>query len=175
MKQRGPLLITHFGLSGPACLKLSAWAARELYAKNYQTPIEINWAPDEDLHAYFKAHPAKTIVQLSLPNLPKSLWKMLLEPWLDKKVANLSSQALTAAIQKLQADTYFMDGKTTHKEEFVTCGGVLLKEVDFRTMESKFIPHLFFAGEILNIDGITGGYNFQNAWTTGFLAGSGVL
>ena len=135
MKQEGPLLITHFGFSGPAVLKLSAWAARELHACQYKTTIQIDWLPDENIV------------------LPKNLSKAL-------------------AGSSLHADTYQMDGKTTHKEEFVTCGGVNLKEIDFRTMQSKIVPGLFFAGEILNIDGVTGGFNFQNAWTTGYLAGS---
>lgn len=172
MQQRGPLLITHFGFSGPAALKLSAWAARELHAKNYQTTIQINWAPHEDFKAYLKKHPAKTVGQLTPSYIPKNLWKTLLMPWIDKKVANLSTHALNDICQKLHKDSYAMDGKTTHKEEFVTCGGITLNEVDFRTMQSKRIPHLFFAGEVLNIDGVTGGFNFQNAWTTGFLAGS---
>lgn len=137
MKQEGPLLITHFGFSGPAVLKLSAWAARELHSCGYKTTVQIDWLPDENIV------------------LPKNL-----------------SKAVAGSCKTLHADTYQMDGKTTHKEEFVTCGGVNLKEVDFRTMQSKIVPGLYFAGEILNIDGVTGGFNFQNAWTTGYLAGS---
>lgn len=142
MKQSGPLLITHFGFSGPAVLKLSAWAARELHALQYKTTIQIDWVPDISTEEIKKA---------DKPPLPKNLWKVLTH-------------------STLHNDTYQMDGKTTHKEEFVTCGGVTLKEVDFRTMQSKRLPGLFFAGEILNIDGVTGGFNFQNAWTTGYLA-----
>jgi predicted Rossmann fold flavoprotein len=143
MKQTGPLLITHFGFSGPAVLKLSAWAARELHTLQYKTAIQIDWVPDLSVEEIKKA---------GKPPLPKNLWKALNH-------------------NTLHNDTYQMDGKTTHKEEFVTCGGVTLKEVDFRTMQSKILPGLFFAGEILNIDGVTGGFNFQNAWTTAFLAG----
>ena len=132
LRQRGPVLITHFGFSGPAVIKLSAWAAPYLFEKNYQADLIIHWMPG------------------SSP-LPKRLRKKL------------------AAMEE---DCYRIEGKTTHKEEFVTCGGVTLKEVHFKTMESKICPGLYFAGEILDIDGVTGGFNFQNAWTTGFIAGS---
>jgi predicted Rossmann fold flavoprotein len=175
MEQKGPLLITHFGFSGPAVLKLSAWAARELHAKNYQTEIQINWAPEIPFD-YFKKlkekEPSKTIAHLSTPHISKNLWKALMAPWLSRPLSQLSNRDLEEMNKTLHADGYKMEGKTTHKEEFVTCGGVLLSEVNFRTMESKKTPHLFFAGEVLNIDGVTGGFNFQNAWTTGYLAGS---
>lgn len=128
-KQRGPLLLTHFGFSGPAVIKLSAFAAPYLYEKKYRAELDIEWPQ----------------------HLPKKLKKALEENYVTR---------------------FLIEGKTTHKEEFVTCGGVSLKEVNFKTMESKLCPALFFAGEILNIDGITGGFNFQNAWTTGFLAGN---
>ena len=141
--QTGPLLITHFGFSGPAILKLSAWGARFLHEKNYHAEIEINWLPG-----------TKT-----LQELPKNLLKKFKQ---QPEIQKLES--------RLHHDRYQVDGKTTHKEEFVTCGGVTLKEIDFRTMESKLHPGLYFAGEILNIDGITGGFNFQNAWTTGYIA-----
>lgn len=178
MKQKGPLLITHFGFSGPGVLKLSAWAARELHALGYKTTIEINWVPDitlDELKNNFKKlksqHPAKTVGQLFLFDLPKNLWKTLTTPFTDKGLAHLSNSDIEKLSQTLHADPYQMDGKTTHKEEFVTCGGVTLKEIDFKTMQSKILPGLFFAGEILNIDGVTGGFNFQNAWTTGYIAG----
>ncbi|NGX38046.1 MAG: Ferredoxin--NADP reductase [Chlamydiae bacterium] len=132
-RQRGPVLITHFGFSGPAVIKLSAWAAPYLFEKGYKADLIINWMPG------------------STP-LPKRLMKKLK--------------------QDLHADCFRIEGKTTHREEFVTCGGVTLNEINFKTMESKICPGLYFAGEILNIDGVTGGFNFQNAWTTGFLAGS---
>lgn len=177
-EQRGPLLITHFGFSGPAVLKLSAWAARELYAHHYATTIQINWLPQfslEEIKDKFKEaktqQPSKTLASLTLFDLPKNLWKTLTAPFTDKAAAHLSLPSIDQLATTLHADLYCMDGKTTHKEEFVTCGGVTLKEVDFKTMQSKICPGLFFAGEILNIDGVTGGFNFQNAWTTAYLAG----
>lgn len=175
--QTGPLLITHFGFSGPAILKLSAWGARFLHEKNYSTPFLINWVPklsQEDLFQKLlllkDEQPQKTLLSLNPFYLPKNLWKELLKT--DKTLANLSKKELHDLAQKLHADAYQMEGKTTHKEEFVTCGGVTLKEVDFKTLQSKICPGLFFAGEILNIDGVTGGFNFQNAWTTGYIAGN---
>ncbi|MGH2638342.1 MAG: NAD(P)/FAD-dependent oxidoreductase [Rhabdochlamydiaceae bacterium] len=182
MKQSGPLLITHFGFSGPATLKLSAWAARELHALQYKTIIHINWVPQFSLEELKNKlnktkleKPSKTLGQLTLFDLPKNLWKVLTAPFTDKTLAHLSYFNIEQLCKTLHADPYQMDGKTTHKEEFVTCGGVTLKEVDFKTMQSKILPGLFFAGEILNIDGVTGGFNFQNAWTTGYLAGQGFL
>lgn len=178
MKQTGPLLITHFGFSGPAVLKLSAWAARELNGLEYKTTIHINWGPSlsleeikTELKVFKEKHSSKNVGLQPLFDLPKNLWKTLCGPIADKLFAQLSRQDLEALSQTLNKDPYQMDGKTTHKEEFVTCGGVTLKEVDFKTMQSKILPGLFFAGEVLNIDGVTGGFNFQNAWTTGYLAG----
>lgn len=178
MQETGPLLITHFGFSGPAVLKLSAWGARELHAKNYKAEIRINWVPTaslqeliEDFKQMKKTHPSKTVGQLTRFNLPKNLWKTLMGPWEHQVLAHLSNHDLEEICRTLHSDCYQMDGKTTHKEEFVTCGGVTRSEVDFRTMQSKRVPHLFFAGEVLDIDGVTGGFNFQNAWTTGYLAG----
>jgi predicted Rossmann fold flavoprotein len=175
--QRGPLLITHFGFSGPAALKLSAWGARMLFEKNYRAPLTINWLPDVDvlktLCQLKKQIPNKTLLSENPFHLPKNLWKMLLS---DERLFNdFSMKDLQMLSQKLQCDVYQVDGKTTHKEEFVTCGGVVLKEIDFKKMESKVCPGLFFAGEILDIDGVTGGFNFQNAWTTGFIAGTEAL
>jgi predicted Rossmann fold flavoprotein len=167
MKQSGPLLITHFGFSGPAVLKLSAWAARELHALQYKTTILIDWAPG----ASFEERSSKKVGQLQFFDLPKNLWKTLTLPLADKVTAQLTHSEREQFSQTLHSDKYQMDGKTTHKEEFVTCGGVSLKEIDFKTMQSKMYPGLFFAGEILNIDGVTGGFNFQSAWTTGYLAG----
>lgn len=165
--QTGPLLITHFGFSGPAALKLSAWAARYLFEKEYKVTLTINWLPDLSIDEIFKQlkssdNPFK---------FPKNLWKTLIGQLANKRLAEISNKEFQALAQKLHADAYAVDGKTTHKEEFVTCGGVTLKEVDFKTMQSKICPHLFFVGEILDIDGVTGGFNFQNAWTTGFIAG----
>ncbi|HUD01644.1 MAG TPA: NAD(P)/FAD-dependent oxidoreductase [Rhabdochlamydiaceae bacterium] len=177
--QTGPLLITHFGFSGPAILKLSAWGARFLHEKNYRTPFSINWIPKLSQEELFRQlfqlkeqSPQKTLLSLNPFYLPKNLWKELLAN--DKTLANLSKKELQDLSQKLHADIYQMDGKTTHKEEFVTCGGVTLKEVDFKTLQSKICPRLYFAGEVLNIDGVTGGFNFQNAWTTGYIAGTSI-
>jgi predicted Rossmann fold flavoprotein len=157
LEQRGPLLITHFGFSGPAALKLSAWGARKLHACQYKAELCINWLPsltEEEIFERLKA-------SKEWRPLPRNLWKRLTESGKPREIA-----------RRLHADLYQVDGKTTHKEEFVTCGGVELKEVDFRTMESKKCPGLLFAGEVLDIDGITGGFNFQNAWTTGMIAGT---
>jgi predicted Rossmann fold flavoprotein len=171
--QTGPLLITHFGFSGPAILKLSAWGARFLNEKNYRVEIEIDWLPagKADLFSLKEQFPRKTLLALNPYLLPKNLWKEFVKE-LDKPLSHLSKADLQKLDHRLHHDRYLVDGKTTHKEEFVTCGGVLLKEVDFKTMASKIHSGLYFAGEILNIDGITGGFNFQNAWTTGYIAGT---
>lgn len=173
----GPLLITHFGLSGPAVLKLSAFAARYLHEKNYTVEIAVRWIPDlsleqiqEALLALKKRLPAASLISENPFHLPKNFWKTFVHD--TKRLNDFSVKELTSLATRLFADVYLMNGKTTHKEEFVTCGGVSLKEVSFKTMESKKCPGLFFAGEILDIDGITGGFNFQNAWTTGFIAGT---
>jgi hypothetical protein len=170
--QTGPLLITHFGFSGPAVLKLSAWGARFLFDRNYRTEIKIDWLPNipTDLLRLKQEFPQKTLLSLNPYQLPKNLWKEFTKD-LDKPLAHLSKEQLQRLEKRLHDDRYQMDGKTTHKEEFVTCGGVTLKEVDFKTMESKICPGLYFAGEVLAIDGVTGGFNFQNAWTTGYIAG----
>ncbi|MES2345213.1 MAG: NAD(P)/FAD-dependent oxidoreductase [Chlamydiota bacterium] len=177
--QRGPLLITHFGFSGPAVLKLSAWAAQFLHEKGYKTPLTINWLPEfseEEIYkilSRFKIESSqKAFSSESLFKLPKNLWRTLLGDKFNKRIGDIALKDLQNLAHKLHADIYEIDGKTTHKEEFVTCGGVCLKEVNFKTMESKMCPGLFFAGEILDIDGVTGGFNFQNAWTTAFIAGS---
>jgi hypothetical protein len=173
LTQRGPLLITHFGFSGPAALKLSAWGARELHEKEYRAELMINWLPDvpvlERLRELKKVAPQKILSSENLFQLPKKLWKTLVSD--ERRLNDYSMKEIEAFAQKLQKDVYQVDGKTTHKEEFVTCGGVTLKEVHFKTMESKVCPGLYFAGEVLDIDGVTGGFNFQNAWTTGYLAG----
>lgn len=178
LAQRGPLLITHFGFSGPAILKLSAWGARFLHEKNYVAMLVINWAPEYKKHQlcellveWKNKHLKKQVISESPFQFPRNLWKVLVAPLSEKKWGELSMKELHSLGEKLHADRYQINGKTTHKEEFVTCGGVCLKEVNFQKMESKISPGLFFAGEILDIDGITGGFNFQNAWTTGFIAG----
>ncbi|MFI5334449.1 MAG: NAD(P)/FAD-dependent oxidoreductase [Chlamydiales bacterium] len=176
--ERGPLLITHFGFSGPAVLKLSAWEARHLHTCDYRFKISINWLPNysssqicaELMHAKTDS-PAKPLSE-RLFGLPKNLWRALLQEKCDKRANDLTAKELQLLAHRLHADIYSIEGKTTHKEEFVTCGGVKLSEIDFKTMESKITPGLFFAGEILDIDGITGGFNFQNAWTSAYIAGS---
>jgi predicted Rossmann fold flavoprotein len=175
MEQTGPLLITHFGFSGPAALKLSAWGARILHEKGYKADLKINWLPEYSAEELFqklvdlkKRHPERTLIGEAW--LPKNLWRKLISD--ERRLNDFSLKELRAIAEKLTSDVYAVDGKTTHKEEFVTCGGVTLKEVNFKTMESKICPGLYFAGEILDIDGVTGGFNFQNAWTTAFIASS---
>jgi hypothetical protein len=181
--QTGPLLITHFGFSGPAILKLSAWGARYLHDRQYCAEILINWLPTLSEEEIFQVlsqcktnAPQKRLSAEPLFSLPKNLWRTLVEQdnASSKRMGDISLKELRALARKLHADVYSVEGKTTHKEEFVTCGGVTLKEIDFKTMQSKICPGLFFAGEILDIDGITGGFNFQNAWTTAFLVGSAI-
>jgi predicted Rossmann fold flavoprotein len=174
----GPVLITHWGLSGPAVLKLSAFAAYDFFKLNYHAGISVNWT------GYLKEEEAKDevgrllsskalIVNTPLFDIPKRLWEYLVvkaelpanKPWIE-----LGKKQENKLVQTLVNDVYTMQGKTTFKEEFVTAGGINLKEVNFKTMESKLLPHLFFCGEVLNIDGITGGFNFQNAWSTAFIA-----
>lgn len=178
--QKGPLLITHFGFSGPAALKLSAWEARFFCEKNYQVTLLVNWTGKsskqvyEELLSLKKEHSLKSLYSIALFDLPKNLWKLLLEKagFVKEEVLNRSSdKKLQLLAEKLTKDAYHIEGKTTNKSEFVTCGGVTLSEVNFKTMESKVCKNLFFAGEVLDIDAVTGGFNFQSAWTTGYLAG----
>jgi hypothetical protein len=181
LRERGALLITHWGLSGPTILRLSAWGARELHAKNYRFTIQINWLPHlnaEKLAAAFQtcrqSQPAKFIVNTPLAKLPSRLWEQLVIASglaRDTRWAALSGAGQHQFIQQLLHTEFPVTGKSLNKDEFVTCGGVKLNEVNFKTMESKICPGLFFAGEVLDIDGITGGFNFQAAWTTGWLAG----
>lgn len=180
-EQTGPLLITHWGLSGPAVLKLSAWGARFLHDHHYQTPLLVNWLPqynEESLRQMLlavKSQLPRRQVTTSCPvPIPKRLWESLVASvgiGAEERWAEVSKKALNQLIQELIQGQYSIKGKGIFKEEFVTCGGVSLKEVDFKTMESRLVPGLYFAGEILDIDGVTGGFNFQSAWTTGWLAG----
>lgn len=184
LKQQGPLLITHWGFSGPAALKLSAWEARALHAKNYEATLSVNWLPEytreglvSNLLKLKEQNGAKSIGLLNPESIAKHLWKVLLakgqiDP--QKKMGELTNKQLTQFAEMLHSDLYNIKGKTTYKQEFVTCGGVALDEVNFKTMESRFCSGLHFAGEILNIDAVTGGFNFQNAWTTGWIAGNSV-
>ena len=184
LEQTGPLLITHWGVSGPAILKLSAWGARLLHDQNYQMPLIINWLPNynrETLQAILletkQSQPRKQILNFSPVEIPKRLWQSLVTfIGLDSKIvwADLSKKVLNNLLIELLQGEYLIQGKGVFKEEFVTCGGVNLSEINFKTMESKKCPGLFFAGEVLDIDGVTGGFNFQSAWTTGWLAGQAI-
>ncbi|HEY5297050.1 MAG TPA: NAD(P)/FAD-dependent oxidoreductase [Verrucomicrobiae bacterium] len=181
LRERGALLVTHWGLSGPAILRLSAWGARKLHEKNYQFKLQINWLPnfnEEKLAAEFqtrkKSQPAKLIVNFPIASLPARLWEQLvIASGIAREVrwSEFSRSAQHDLTRQLLRSEFFVTGKSLNKDEFVTCGGVKLNEVNFKTMESKICPGLFFAGEVLDIDGITGGFNFQAAWTTGWIAG----
>lgn len=182
LMQTGPLLITHFGFSGPAALKLSAWGARHLHEKDYRVELAVNWLPQLSQEEIFQKlvqlktqAPQKTLHTENAFNFPKNLWKTFLElmgEGFKKRINDIALQDLRKLAGMLHQDCYRVEGKTTNKEEFVTCGGITLKEINFKTMQSKICPGLFFAGEILDIDGVTGGFNFQNAWTTGYIAGT---
>ena len=170
---RGPLLITHFGFSGPAVLRLSAFAARLLHESGYTGELSVDWLPGKVLE---RTKSGKAIGSLAL--LPKQLWKRMLELCsIDPLTpcAHLSNSEWQSLDERLHTDRFSINGKSPYKEEFVTAGGVALKEINFKTMESRLVPGLHFAGEILDIDGVTGGFNFQNAWTTGYLAGLGMV
>ncbi len=181
-KQSGPALITHWGLSGPAVLKLSAWGARALNEQKYQAELIINFLPESNTIKIRKEfdqrkqhHPRKRIIGDNPFPIPNRYWKRIVSlSVIDEKTtwANLTSNSVTALTNELAQASFKVNGKGIFKEEFVTCGGVKLSEVDFKTLQSKICSGLFFAGEILDIDGITGGFNFQNAWTTSWIAGS---
>lgn len=180
LEQEGPLLITHWGLSGPVVLRLSAWGARELAECNWQFKIMVNWLPvfnEQSLKDRFQQLrfdlASQKISSRNPFDLPQRLWVFLLESiGINKEIrwADLPAKDQNKLIQSLCASEFEIKGKTTFKEEFVTAGGVRLSEVDATTMMSKKAPQLFFAGEILDVDGITGGFNFQHAWTSGFVA-----
>jgi predicted Rossmann fold flavoprotein len=182
--QTGPLLITHWGLSGPAVLKLSAFAAIELAKMNYDFTISVNWLEEynensllEKLKELRNQFSSKKITNTNPFNLPQRLWQYHLQQCeidLQVRWADLPARGQNLLAKQLCAQVFHVKGKTTFKDEFVTAGGIKLSEVSPQTMESKFVPHLFFAGEILNVDGITGGYNFQHAWTSGWIAASAI-
>ena len=184
LEQEGPLLITHWGLSGPAVLKLSAWGARQLAIGNWQFSIVINWLPqhnEQSLQSVFQSlrfdSATQKILNRNSFGLPQRLWEFLLaqsEVNKEKRWADLSAKEQNKLIRNLCAGEFAIRGKTTFKEEFVTAGGINLNEVDANTMMSKKMPNLFFAGEILDVDGITGGFNFQHAWTSGFIAAKNI-
>ncbi len=182
LKETGPVLITHWGLSGPGILRLSAWGARELAACDYKFPLRVNWLPDHNFESVIALAQAqrsltgaKRVLNVSLAGLPSRLWERLV---VTAGIAEQTqwaglNKAQTQALARLLVESEFtVTGKSMNKEEFVTCGGVRLAEVDFKTMASRVCPGLYFAGELLDIDGITGGFNFQAAWTTGWLAGN---
>ncbi|WP_161887599.1 BaiN/RdsA family NAD(P)/FAD-dependent oxidoreductase [Pontibacter russatus] len=181
LEYEGPLLITHWGYSGPAVLKLSAWGARYFHEQQYNFTALINWIPDyteetlrENLQAYRQAHPKKVVSNNPLFGLPQRLWKALTALAAvpdDTRWAELPGKSTNKLVEALLRAPVAVKGKTTFKEEFVTCGGVDLRSVYMKTMESRVQQGLYFAGEVLDIDGVTGGFNFQAAWTTGFLAG----
>ncbi|WP_016990945.1 NAD(P)/FAD-dependent oxidoreductase [Flavobacterium sp. ACAM 123] len=180
----GPLLITHWGMSGPAVLKLSAWGARILHDKNYQFTIFVNWLNDVETNEAEKIlkdlkqeHAKKAVSKKSHFDFPNRLWESLVLASgieAETKWADLSKVQLQNLSNQLTNGTFQVNGKSTFKEEFVTAGGIDLKEVNFKTMESKLHENLYFAGEIVNIDAITGGFNFQNAWTSGFILANGI-
>lgn len=180
----GPLLITHWGMSGPAILRLSAWGARELAARQYHFTIRVNWVNRhveqvrEELESLRREEPKKQPFANPQFGLPARLWRSLLShagiPE-QARWAELGKKAMNKLTEELAQGSYTVNGKSTFKEEFVTAGGVSLKEVDFKTFQSKLFSGLFFAGEVLDIDAITGGFNFQAAWTGGWIAGSSLI
>lgn len=178
--QQGPVLITHWGLSGPAIIKLSAWAAEFLHQRQYQFLVMVSWIGSvkeedlrEQLQAYRQTRAKQKMMNNALMGLPQRLWQRLCERAgiEESKIwSELPQKNLNRLLESMIRCTFAIKGKTTFKEEFVTCGGVDLKEVDLQTMQSKKVKNLFFAGEVLNIDGETGGFNFQSAWTTAYIA-----
>ncbi|HEU5395569.1 MAG TPA: NAD(P)/FAD-dependent oxidoreductase [Verrucomicrobiae bacterium] len=181
LRERGPLLVTHWGLSGPVILRLSAWGARALAGKNYRFIVRINWLPqlnEDKIAAEFQrrreAQGARLVLNSPIAPLSSRLWeKLVLAADIPEGIrwSALPRPAQLRLIQQLLRTEFSVTGKSLNKDEFVTCGGVKLGEVNFKTMESRVCPGLFFAGELLDIDGITGGFNFQAAWTTGWIAG----
>lgn len=184
IEQSGPLLLTHWGFSGPAALKLSAWGARIFHQHQYKIEITVDWLPDlkkeallNQIQKFRKETPGQQIAANPLFQLPKNLWKRFVSLsgiGETKKFAELSNDAIHKLVDLLKSGIFQVNGKTTYKEEFVTCGGVALDEVNFKTMESRLCKGLYFAGEVLDVDAVTGGFNFQNAWTTGWIAAQAI-
>ena len=182
LKWSGPLLITHWGLSGPAVLKLSAWGARLLFASRYQAELTINYLGTQSndevmsvLKEYRGEHPKRIIVGHNLFPIPRRYWERIVSyAGIDSEQtwSHITREQMQAVADELTRARFHVQGKGEFKEEFVTAGGVKLKEVDFRTMESRICPGLYFAGEVLDVDGITGGFNFQAAWSTSWIAGT---
>lgn len=185
LESEGPLLITHWGMSGPAILKLSAWGAQMLNGMHYKFRIRVNWVPDyyaegilQLLLKVKEVEYKKTVLRTHAVELPKRLWINLVKAsgiTEDVKWADASKNQLQDLALQLTQSEFFVDGKSTFKEEFVTAGGVDLKEINFKTYESKILPNLYFAGEVMNVDAITGGFNFQNAWTGAYIAAKGIV
>jgi hypothetical protein len=175
------VLLTHWGLSGPAILRLSAWGARELHQCDYRFLLRLNWLPHltaealaAELQSRRESQPARRVVNTPIEPLSARLWERLMRASgipTDTRWAALSRSGGHHLLQQLSRTELPVTGKSLNKDEFVTCGGVRLREVNFRTMESRLCPGLYFAGELLDIDGLTGGFNFQAAWTTGWIAG----
>jgi predicted Rossmann fold flavoprotein len=184
LMEQGPLLITHWGMSGPAILKLSAWGAKEFSVSGYKFSILVNWVPafnENNLREFIQEYRFNSAAQKILNRnpflLPQRLWEFLLEQSgivSEIRWADLPAKEQNKLIKNLCTHEFAVNGKTTFKEEFVTAGGILLSEVDPNTMMSRITPKLFFAGEILNVDGVTGGFNFQHAWTSGFIAAKNI-
>jgi len=181
LRERGPMLITHNGVSGPAILRLSAWGARVLHGLDYRFTLRLNWLPDlteeairAQLQSLRKSNPNRLVINSPLAPLPARLWEQLaLTAAIDREtrwttLSRTKAQALARVLTRTELE---VNGKSLNKDEFVTCGGVCLPEINFKTMESRITPHLYFAGELLDFDGVTGGFNFQAAWTTGWIAG----
>lgn len=181
LNSNGPLLITHWGMSGPAILKLSAFGARILNEKKYDFKVQVNWINEKNgdkitnyLKEIIQSSPKKLISNIKPYNIPERLWYFLIEKSqlsIDKKWGEIGKKGINKLVALLSNDIYQIKGKTTFKEEFVTCGGICLEDVNLKTMESKVFKNLYFAGEVLDIDAITGGYNFQAAWSTAYIAG----
>ena len=184
LTSEGPLLITHWGLSGPAILKLSAWGANILNAYHYNFRITINWVPEfssgtmpQYLMQIKAAEAKKTILRTKALDIPRRLWVSLVKAAgipNEMKWGEVSKDQIHELAKELTACSFSVRGKSTFKEEFVTAGGVDLKEINFKTFESKLFPNLYFAGEIINVDAITGGFNFQNAWTGAYIAAQAI-
>jgi predicted Rossmann fold flavoprotein len=182
LRERGPMLITHNGVSGPAVLRLSAWGARVLHSLDYRFTLRVNWLPDlsEDaIHAQLQSlrqsHPSRLLINSPFSPLPARLWEQLqLAAGIDRETrwTSLSRTGAHELARVLTRTELEVNGKSLNKDEFVTCGGVSLREINFKTMESRITPGLYFAGELLDLDGVTGGFNFQAAWTTGWIAGN---
>ena len=181
----GPLLVTHWGMSGPAILRLSSYAARHLSDSGYQSALSVNWTDRkensvvEELQLIATANPQKMLANVRPLDLPQRLWSHLLEKSLAERAgrrwADLSRKDLNRLVNTLTNDNYLISGRAPFKDEFVTCGGISLSSVNAATLESRTVPHLYFAGEVLDIDGVTGGFNFQAAWTTAHTVASAIV